>query len=723
MTPQMEVPGTGRPMRSARLLGAAVALGSAPLAAQDSLPRRDSVVTLPPIEVTASILPFGSADPGSGIPARSFSISSADARDWAPRSAPDLIAARSAMSLYDDLGSPFKTTLASRGFFASPVVGLPQGISVFLDGVPVNEPDAAQVNFDLLPLAHIRRVEVLGGTASLLGPNSLGGAMNFMTRRGSGPPEGELEVSGGSYGAAGVEASVAGGTGDWNLYAGGGYAAEDGWRRLTGAESWNGFVNVGRSLGAAGVNLQLLRAASRAETAGSLPLSVFRVQPDSNLSAGDFEDLDGWHAALSGYLPAAGGQVNAALYLRRHDAERFNVNQINDPDVRSFSANRTLGTSASWTKTGALGPAALAVRFGGGGSVNDVRIRLLAERIEPGLTTDVESDIADVHAYGTAEYALGRVTASAAMRWDYVRVPFRNLLDPAKDTTSSYTRLSPSAGLLVRLGDGAVAYGSVGRSFRAPAVIELACADPEEPCPLPFALGDDPPLDPVVATTVEAGVRHASGPVSLDASMYRTWVRDDIFLFPYEEEGEPEGSTIDGYFGNLGDTRREGFELAARYALPGGAELHATYGYTRATFQVDGAEIFSIREAAGAENEVERGDRFPLVPSHRLTVGATLPLAAHLSVGAVGRYVGEQYLRGDEANDEAPLDGYFVADGRMMWERGSWTLLAVITNLLDEDRATFGTFNINQTTDELERFLTPLQPRQARIVVRRRFGG
>src|SRR5690606_15706249 len=131
-----------------------------------------------------------------GIPARSFSIHAAERRAWAPRSTPDLVAGRSAMSLYDDLGSPFKTTLASRGFFASPVVGLPQGISVFLDGIPVNEPDAAQVNFDLLPLAHIRRVEVLGGTASLLGPNSLGGAVNLLTFRGGGPVRGELELSG-----------------------------------------------------------------------------------------------------------------------------------------------------------------------------------------------------------------------------------------------------------------------------------------------------------------------------------------------------------------------------------------------------------------------------------------------------------------------------------------------------------------------------------------------
>ncbi|WP_348240818.1 TonB-dependent receptor plug domain-containing protein, partial [Salmonella enterica] len=76
-----------------------------------------------------------------------------------------------------------KTTLVMRGFTASPVVGLSQGVSVFLDGVPVNEADAGQVNFDLLPIEHIERVEVLNGTASLLGPYSLGGAVNLMTRQ------------------------------------------------------------------------------------------------------------------------------------------------------------------------------------------------------------------------------------------------------------------------------------------------------------------------------------------------------------------------------------------------------------------------------------------------------------------------------------------------------------------------------------------------------------
>ena len=57
----------------------------------------------------------------------------------------------------------------------------------------------------------------------------------------------------------------------------------------------------------------------------------------------------------------------------------------------------------------------------------------------------------------------------------------------------------------LEVGPGASVYASVGQSFRAPAVLELACADETAACPLPFALGDDPPLQPVVATTFEVG--------------------------------------------------------------------------------------------------------------------------------------------------------------------------------------------------------------------------
>ena len=149
--------------------------------------RRDSVHVLAPVEVQASIAPVAGPTIGSGIPARITVLSGHDIDEWEPRILPDVLGTIAGVSVYDDLGSQFKLNVSYRGFNSGPTVGLPPGITVFLDGVRQNEADAQEVDFDLLPMEHVKRVELLSGTASLLGPNSLGGAINLVTDRGDGP--------------------------------------------------------------------------------------------------------------------------------------------------------------------------------------------------------------------------------------------------------------------------------------------------------------------------------------------------------------------------------------------------------------------------------------------------------------------------------------------------------------------------------------------------------
>ena len=716
------------PFRRLAPLGlAASLLAAAPLAAQqpDST-RRDSAVVLAPIEVVGSILAPTGPRIGSGIPARTTTISRGQIEASEPRLISDLLATQAGISAYDDLGASYKMSLSSRGFFASPVVGLPQGISVFLDGVRQNEPDAAQVNFDLLPMEHVTRVEIMSGTASLLGRNSLGGSVNLVTNNGGGPLHGELELSGGNYKTFGSDASIAGslGQGRWSYYAGGGYDREDGWRQDTGAEQYNGFFNLGRLTETWGIRVQGYGAKSYAETAGSLPESVYRVAPDSNLSTGDYEDLNNLQLSLSGYRRSATGQFSVSAYARRHRAERFNVNQAADPDNLGRSRNFVAGASLDYRWDRSLGAANVGLRVGAEGSTARTEVELFADSSKfggPSLqTTFVKSPTWDLGTYALADLTTGRVTFSAGARYDYVRIPFRNQLDHTRDTTSSYSRLSPKAGVSVDAGGGLTVYGSVGAAYRAPAVIELACADEAEPCPLPFALGDDPPIKPVRAVTYEVGGQLLVGNALLSGSAYRTDVRDDIGLFA--SDSSPSGSTIEGYFDNLDKTRRVGVELSGQLFLAGGHTLYANYAYTRATYQAT-AEIFSIREDFGGENEVEPGDEMPLVPNHQVKAGASLVLPRGFFAGADGRYIGSQWLRGDEANEEAKLAGYFVADARLGWRGAGWEIVAVGNNIFQNKYATFGTFNVNQGGGgALERFLTPGFRRVVRLVVRRSFG-
>src|SRR2546429_2261157 len=66
--------------------------------------------------------------------------------------------------LADEQGNPRQEDLSLRGFSASPVTGLPQGISVFVDGARVNEPAAETAAFERMPHADIARHEIVCGT-------------------------------------------------------------------------------------------------------------------------------------------------------------------------------------------------------------------------------------------------------------------------------------------------------------------------------------------------------------------------------------------------------------------------------------------------------------------------------------------------------------------------------------------------------------------------------
>jgi iron complex outermembrane receptor protein len=315
-----------------------------------------------------------------------------------------------------------------------------------------------------------------------------------------------------------------------------------------------------------------------------------------------------------------------------------------------------------------------------------------------------------------------RLTATLAARYDWIRVPFEDLLDATQSGLHIFRRLSPRAGLTWNNGGGHETFGSVSRGFRAPAVVELGCADPQAACPLPFALGPDPALKPVIATTYELGwhFRPPDGRFDASADVYRTDVRDDIFFIASTVTG--------GYFQNIGATRRAGVEVALQWRAPAGLRAYANYGYTRATFETT-ATLATARNT-GRET-VMPGDALPMVPDHRANAGLALPIlrsqgtesGVALIAGVDARYVGRQWLRGDEENVTRRLSDYAVADLSLTLTWRDLELRGAVRNLFDRRVFTFGTFAANPTApgSPVQRWLTPALPRHLQVSLSRDF--
>src|SRR5207244_9269733 len=185
----------------------------------DSTPK--DTTTLAPVVVTGVRLP-AAPEMARGLTGRSATLSAADLDARGVSTLADALEMLPGVTIADELGAPAQLDVTLRGFQVSPTIGLPQGVTVYVDGVRMNEPDANEVNFDLLPLEDVERVEVVYGPSVLLGRNSLGAAVNLVTRRGSAPGAREVEVAGGSYGRYEVklQAGDRRGNGDYYISAG-----------------------------------------------------------------------------------------------------------------------------------------------------------------------------------------------------------------------------------------------------------------------------------------------------------------------------------------------------------------------------------------------------------------------------------------------------------------------------------------------------------------------
>ena len=191
---------------------------------------------LPPVQVKAAA-PLPETLPRPWVPSSLDIVGPDDVRAAHPRVLPDALERLPGVTLQNQQGNPYQPDLSLRGFSASPVTGLPQGISVFLDGVRLNEPTVEEVNFDLIPLDDVDLIEIIRGPSVLFGRNTLGAAVNMVTRRGQERFELVPEISGGSFGRQNYLLRLGGMAGPTDYYLGLRYTEESGWRDDSGSSS------------------------------------------------------------------------------------------------------------------------------------------------------------------------------------------------------------------------------------------------------------------------------------------------------------------------------------------------------------------------------------------------------------------------------------------------------------------------------------------------------
>ena len=664
----------------------------------------------------------------------------------------------------NSVGNPYQMDISYRGFTASPILGTAIGLSVFLDGVRINEPFGDIVNWDLIPTNAIANINLIPGSNPLFGLNTLGGALAVNTKNGASDPGLNVSIYGGSWGRRAFEAEYGSQDDihDVDYYVASNIFHEDGYRDFSSSDIRQLFAKARWHDDKSTLDASLALADNSMYGASVLPVSMLN-NPTYAYTAPDYIDNKNVLVELKGSsLITESKLLEGNVYYRVSNATNGNSNAACDNSVtvaENCVANQSAGALDASNVIATTGQRGVGTAFQlslldnfmghkntftAGVSIDASKVNydstnyganLVGETtytMDPSGSNAINPNTAYYQGgvglttrsnyyglYATDNFAFDRqwnMTLSA--RYNYATVDLEGSSNDGNGNIGdlngnhAYRRLNPAAGLNFNPAKDLTFYAGYNEGMRVPSPVELSCANPAIPCALPTGFASDPNLGMIVSKTWEAGGRgKISQNAGWDFAAYDTENNNDI---QFIANGANNGVT--GFFQNVGATQRRGIELGlhAKFAQ---LALAANYGFVNATYQSGFTEASPENSTANPLTgliTVNKGDRIPGTARQTLKIRASYDITPAWNMGANIIATSGQYAHGDENNQDAngPLAGYAVVNLDAHYTISSnWQLFAKVSNLFDKNYNTFGILGQNMFTAKNELAVTPSTPR------------
>lgn len=735
------------------------------------------------------------------------------------------------VSINSAQNNPLQPDLQYRGFSASPLLGLSQGLVVYQNGARVNEPLGDSVNWDLVQDSAIDQASLLAGGNPLFGLNALGGALSLTLKNGFTYEDREAEIRGGSWGRFSNTLQIGGNDGRWGYYGNISFFQEDGWRELSDSEALNVYLSGSYRGAGSEVDLGLYYADTKLIGNGPSPRGLLNLSrkaiftaPDitennmkmltveskkdfgdnftssSNIFYRDVSSLsfNGDSSDLSLCDLAAGPKLIDGLDENKLESlglDEDDVCENNSLDVSTVDQLEDILNLKSSNKTLQFDFEDVTNKIYGNTSLSDEAINNTSSRDQKSYGVDIQglytepfynfenslfvgagylrgtskfdsqTELAtlDPMTRSTWERGLGtflseektRVSTSTSTwsayflntlnvkeqlaislggRYNRTRVSLKDRtgVHPEIEGRHLFRRFNPTISTVLEVVKDHELYITYGESSRAPTPIELACNDQvftiaraaaeargDDPddvdleCRLPNAFLADPPLEQVVAESIEFGTRGSLDFVDYQLSFFRTNNKNDI-IFQTTGRGK-------GLFSNVDNTRREGIESSLKGNIRQFSWL-VSYSWIKATFEDNFKVLSPNHPLANADGDifVQKGDSIPGIPEHQFKFASEIDLTDKLNAGIEFSLYSDQFLRGDESNDLPTIGGYAVTNIRLNYSFSrNLDFFVRVANIFDRDYENFGLIGespeevLPALEDNSPRFLGSGSPRAA----------
>lgn len=539
------------------------------------------------------------------------------------------------------------------------VQGLNSRVLLLIDGVPMNQGDRGGINWDILAVDEIERVDILKGAgSSLYGSAALGGVVNLTTRDIADGAHARVRLTGGMFGDpphpvwafrdgpglhGGGDVALSYGTPAWGGRMAFGARHSDGYRQQDERDHWQ----------LAGKSRWQATPRTRLDVSGSWAVDQYDV-PLSWCSRGECDD----RGQIFQPFKVDTGELGA----RTDSRKGYLMAQLRTVESERFAWQ----LRGSWMRTHfvdvrrSANEFSIANRFGGEARVeaHPDSSRTVLVGGEAALA-DVSSDIFGTHtqsefaAYGESEQLAGSLRVHAGARIDFLAI----------DGGSLTAVVSPRIGGTVPTGGGGVLRASVGRGFRAPTIAERFV----NTTAAGFQIIANPNLRPETGWSFEVGhtTPAIGGVARVDAALFWTEARD--LIEPQLVIVPPDSARIQ--LQNVAQARIAGLDLTVLTA-PVPDHLTASLAYTF---------LSTSRKTPGGTSSEPLAFR----PRHLVTLSADYVLPAAVTVGADFRYASRPERIELEGFVDPRRVAVTVLDLRAGWKRGPLDVRLLVANALN----------------------------------------
>ncbi len=227
--------------------------------------------------------------------------------------------------------NPFQKDVQFRGYTASPLLGVPQGIAVYQNGIRVNEAFGDVVQWDTIPEFAIDEVQVISGANPVFGLNALGGAISLRMKTGFDNPGIRANLSGGSFGRimAGGEAGLITEDEKWAGFFGFQVFSESGWRDYSDSDLQQIYGDVRTRHDAYEIGFNLAMASSNLRGNGPVPIQLLKQRRKSVYTHPDITENTSVLLAVDGSADVSTNlSIQGNMYYRHRNRDTYNGDEF-----------------------------------------------------------------------------------------------------------------------------------------------------------------------------------------------------------------------------------------------------------------------------------------------------------------------------------------------------------------------------------------------------------